>query len=66
MKVSLTLPSCRAEVPAKCRYHGNGSKEYAKMLKNKMLIAARKHIEQEYDAIKQGVRLEEIYREVIE
>lgn len=56
MKVSLTLPSCRAEVPAKCRYHGNGSKEYAKMLKNKMLIAA-----DTYGAVKNKLNAFEAY-----
>lgn len=30
----------------------------------RMLIASRQHIESEYDSIKQGIRLENIYREV--
>jgi hypothetical protein len=57
MKVSLTLPECRAEIPAKCRYHGNGSKEYAKMLKNKMFIAA-----DTYGAVKNKLNAFEAYR----
>lgn len=57
MKVSLTLPACRAEIPAKCRYHGNGSKEYAQMLKNKMLIAA-----DTYGAVKNKLNAFEAYR----